>query len=284
MEREFKYRMKFIKKHPYLFWQYIGFFILAVDCLYVWFNLENEQESYAFIVLSAMLAFAIITLSPFVIKCRKKMKDPAEIEESYRYKYIEEWYIHIYGSAKGVAVIITMIVLFIGGTCVLTYFGLPFLAFLLFYVDVWIYCLWKNHVKRTFYKVPDGAKRCELIYVKDIAFLDLLNSQTALCYFSKPSDEMLDFLYNRFYSETLNQKRLLMNEHLKIYVVNGRVFNEKYGISKYDLPMSDEECLLCILPDELNPEVMSSKEVALRDYEIGGGLFSEYVENCPELM
>ena len=284
MEREFKYRMKFIKKHPYLFWQCIGFFILAVDCLYVWFNLENEQVSYAFIVLSAMLAFAIITLSPFVIKCRKKMKEPAEIEESYRYKYIEEWYIHIYGSAKGVAVIITMIVLFIGGTCVLTYFGLPFLAFLLFYVDVWIYCLWKNHVKRTFYKVPDGAKRCELIYVKDIAFLDLLNSQTALCYFSKPSDEMLDFLYNRFYSETLNQKRLLMNEHLKIYVVNGRVFNEKYGISKYDLPMSDEECLLCILPDELNPEVMSSKEVALRDYEIGGGLFSEYVENCPELM
>ena len=75
MEREFKYRMKFIKKHPYLFWQYIGFFILAVDCLYVWFNLENEQVSYAFIVLSAMLAFAIITLSPFVIKCRKKMKD-----------------------------------------------------------------------------------------------------------------------------------------------------------------------------------------------------------------
>lgn len=277
--------MKFIKKHPYLFWQCIGFFILAVDCLYVWFNLENEQVSYAFIVLSAMLAFAIITLSPFVIKCRKKMKDPAEIEESYRYKYIEEWYnIHIYGSAKGVAVIITMIVLFIGGTCVLTYFGLPFLAFLLFYVDVWIYSLWKNHVKRTFYKVPDGAKRCELIYVKDIAFLDLLNSQTALCYFSKPSDEMLDFLYNRFYSETLNQKRLLMNENPKIYVVNGRVFNEKYGISKYDLPMSDEECLLCILPDELNPEVMSSKEVALRDYEIGGGLFSEYVENCPELM
>lgn len=175
------------------------------------------------------------------------------------------------------AVIITMIVLFIGCTCVLTYFGLLFLAFLLFYVDVWIYCLWKNHVKRTFYKVPDGAKRCELIYVNDIAFLDLLDSQTALCYFSKPSDEMLDFLYNRFYSETLNQKRLLMNENPKIYVVNGRVFNEKYGISKYDLPMSDEECLLCILPDELNPEVMSCKEVALRDYEIRGGLFSEYV-------
>ena len=82
------------------------------------------------------------------------------------------------------AVIITMIVLFIGGTCVLTYFGLPFLAFLLFYVDVWIYCLWKNHVKRTFYKVPDGAKRCELIYVKDIAFLDLLNSQTASRHFA----------------------------------------------------------------------------------------------------
>lgn len=60
------------------------------------------------------------------------MKDPAEIEESYRYKYIEEWYIHICGSAKGVAVIITMIVLFIGGTCVLTYFGLPFWYFYCF--------------------------------------------------------------------------------------------------------------------------------------------------------
>lgn len=75
-----------------------------------------------------------------------------------------------------------------------------------------------------------------------------------------------------------------MNENPKIYVVNGRVFNEKYGTSGYDLPMPDEECLLCILSDELNPEVMSSKEVSLRDYGIGGCLFSEYVENCPELM
>lgn len=276
--------MGFRKKHPYLFWQCIGFFILIVDCLYIWFNLKNEQVSYAFIVLSGMLAFAIITLSPFVIKRRKKMKDPAEIEASYRYKYIEEWYIQTYGSAKGVAVIITMLVLFIGGTCVLTKFGFPFFAFLLFYIDVWIYSLWKKHVKRTFYKVPDGAKRCELIYVKDIAFLDFLYSQAALCYFSKPSGEMLDFLYNRFCSETLNQKRLLMNENLKIYVVNGRSFNEKYGVSGYDLPMSDEECLLCILPDELKPEVMSIKNVALRDYEIGGCLFPEYVKNCPELM
>ena len=74
------------------------------------------------------------------------MKEPAEIEESYRYKYIEEWYIHIYGSAKGVAVIITMIVLFIGGTCVLTYFGLPFLAFLLLSyrcIWCWLICIYK---------------------------------------------------------------------------------------------------------------------------------------------
>lgn len=56
----------------------------------------------------------------------------------------------------------------------------------------------ENHVKRTFYKVPDGAKWCELIYVNDIAFLDLLDSQTVLCYFSKPSDEMLDFYITDF--------------------------------------------------------------------------------------
>lgn len=53
-------------------------------------------------------------------------------------------------------------------------------------------------MKRTFYKVPDGAKWCELIYVNDIAFLDLLDSQTVLCYFSKPSDEMLDFYITDF--------------------------------------------------------------------------------------
>lgn len=272
--------MNFVKRHPYLFWQCIGFFILAVDFLYVWFDLKNEQVSYAFIVLSGM----IITLSPFVIKCRKKMKYPAEIEASYRYKYIEEWYMQTYGSAKGLAVIITMLVLFIGGTCVLTKFGFPIFAFLLFYFDVWIYCLWNNHVKRILYKVPDGAKRCELVNVRDIDFLDLLYSQAALCYFSKPSEDMLDFLYNRFYGKTLNQKRLLMNENLKIYVVNGRVFGEKYGTSGYDLPMSDGECLLCILPVELNPEVMSIKDVALRDYGIGGCLFPEYVKNCLELM
>lgn len=276
--------MSFIKKHPYLFWQGIGFFILAVDFLYILCNLENEQVSYAFIVLSGMLAFAIITLSPFMIKRRKKMKDPAEIETSYRYKYIEEWYVQTYGLQKGVAVIIAMFILLLGGTMVLAYFGLPFLAVLLFYPDVWIYCLWKNHVKRTFYKVPDGAKRCEFIYVKDAAFLDLLYSQAALCYHAKPSDETLDFLYNRFYSETLNQKRLLMDENLKIYVVNNRLLTERYGSAGYDLPMQNGECLLCILPDELNPEVMSMEDVALRDYEIGGGLFPEYVNSCLNLI
>lgn len=271
--------MSFIKKHPYLFWQCVGFLVLVIDCLYFLNNLENEQVSYAFIVLSGMLAFAIITLSPFVIRRRKKMRNPAEIELSYQYKYIEKWYVQTYGGTRGVAVIIAMLVLFIGGAGILTYFGFPFLAFLLFYPDVWSYCLWKNHVKRTFYKVPDGAERCRLVNVEDMAFLDLLYSQTALAYFAKPSAQMLDFLYNRFYNETLNQKRLLMNENLKIYVVNGLLFNEKYGSSGYDLPMPDDGCLLCIMPEEINSEVMNLDSIAQRDYEIGGGLFPEYVES-----
>lgn len=272
--------MRFIKKQPYLFWQFIGLLILAVDFLYCWRSSEKEQVSYAFIVFLGLLAFAIIILSPFAIKCRKKTKDPAEIELSCRYKYIEEWYVQTYGFAKGAAVIITMCILFIGGTMVLTYFGFPFFAFLLFYLDVGIYCLWKNHVKHTFYKVPDGAKRCELVQVKDTAFLDLLYSQAALAYLAKPSTEMLNFLYNRFYSETLNQKRLLMNEHLKIYVVEKGLLNEKYRSVGYDLPMPNGDCLLCILPDELNSEVMSPDSIALRDYEIGGCLFSEYAGKC----
>lgn len=269
--------MSFIKKHPYLFWQCAGFLILVIDFLYFLKNLENEQISYAFIVLSGMLAFAIIILSPFVIKLRKKMKNPAEIELSCQYKYIEEWYVQTYGGAKSVAVIAVMLVMFIGGTGVLIYFGVPFFVFLLFYPDVWIYRLWKNHVKRMFYKVPDGAKRCRLVKVEEMAFLDLLYSQAALAYFVKPATETLDFLYNRFYSETLNQKRLLRKERLTIYMVNGRLFNEKYG-SGYDVIMPEDESLLCIMPDEINPEVMSLENIAKRDYEIGGGLFPEYVE------
>lgn len=275
--------MTFIKRHPYLFWQFIGLLILAMDCLYLLCNLENEHISYAFIVLLGMLAFAIITLSPFVIKTGKKFKNSTEIELSYWYKYIEEWYVKNYGGTKAAAVIIAMFLLLIGGTMVLIYIGVPFLSFLLFYPALGIYRLWQKYVKCVFYKVPDGAKKCELVNVKDTAFLDVLYSHSALAYLAKPSDAMLNLLYNRLYNETLNQKRLLVNEKLKIYTVNAKLLNEKYGSAGYDLHMQSGECLLCILPDELNPEVLSPCNIAVRDWELGGRLFPEYVDNCQNL-
>lgn len=275
--------MNFIKRHPYLFWQFIGLLILGIDCLYLLCNLENEHISYAFIVLLGMIAFAIITLSPFVIKSGKKLKNSTEIELSYRYKYIEEWYVKNYGGTKAAAVIIAMFLLFIGGTMVLIYIGVPFLSFLLFYPALGIYRLWQKYVKRLFYKVPDGAKKCELVHVKDTAFLDVLYSHSALAYLARPGTGMLNLLYNRFYNETLNQKRLLINENLKIYTVNAKLLNEKYGFAGYDLHMRSGECLLCILPDEFNPEVISLRSIAVRDCELGGCLFPEYVDNRQNL-
>lgn len=272
--------MNFIKRHPYLFWQFIGLLILAVDCLYLLCNLENEHISYAFIVLLGMLAFAIITLSPFVIKSGKKFKNSTEIESSYRYKYIEKWYVKNYGGTKAVAVIIAMFLLLIGGTMVLIYIGVPFFAFLLFYPELGIYRLWQKYVKCLFYKVPDGAKKCVLVHVNDTEFLDVLYSHIALAYLAKPSTDMLNLLYNRFYNETLNQKRLLMNDNLKIYMVNAKLLNEKYGFTGYDLHMQSGECLLCILPDEFNPEVLSLCNIAVSDCELGSCLFPEYVDNC----
>lgn len=276
--------MKFKKKHPYLFWQCIGLLILAIDCVYVLSNLENEHVSYLFIVLSGMVAFAIITLSPFVIKTCKKQRDSAEVELSYQYKYIEEWYVmKPHGWNKAGAVIISMLFLFVGGTMVLTFIGFPwfFLSFLLLYIDIAIYRLWQKHVRRSFYKVPDGAKHCELVRVKDAAFLDVLYTHTALAYFFKPGNEALNFLYNRFNNETLNRKHLLMNPKLKIYAVNSKLLNDKYGFAGYRFNMPGGKYLLCILPEELNPEVAGVHSIAERDCDIGC-LFPDYVNNCPE--
>lgn len=276
--------MQFIKKHPYLFWHCIGLLILAIDVIYILGNLENEHVSYLFIVFSGMVAFAIITLSPFAIKTRKKQRNSAEVELSYQYKYIEEWYVQTYGWIKAGAVIIAMFFLFIGGTMALTFIGFPwfFLSFLLFYIDIAIYRLWQKHVRRSFYKVPDGAKHCELVRVKDAAFLDVLYTHTALAYLARPSAEMLNFLYNRFNSETLNQKHLLLDSKLRIYLVSSELMNSKYGLGQYGFKMPKDKDLLCILPEELNSEVASMHSIVARDWYIGAHLFSDCVKGCSE--
>lgn len=259
--------MNFIKKHPYIFFQCLGALILVIDFIYILFNLNNDYISYAFIVLSGMLGFMIIILSPFVIKRHKQLKDPKEIEASCLYGYIERWYVKTYGRKKAIVVLITMFIIFVGGTMVLTYCGLPFIAWLLFYPDAFIYYQWKKYVKNNFYKVPKGDKRFKFIKVQNLEFLNSLLIQDGICYRVRISEEMLNFLYNRFYNASL-----LKYNTLTIYVISNKLLNEKYANFEHRV-MDDNEYILFILADELNLEVTSIKDIVSIDNEIGGCLY-----------
>ncbi len=267
--------MEFMKRHLYITWQIIGFAILIMDGTYIWFNINNENISYPFVVITSMVAGFIIILSPMVIKLNKKNSMTKEL--SFKDE-IEHYILHLHtwdnGYKSELITSLIMAFVLILFTMVTIYFGIPFFAPLSFYMAVLIYILWKKYILSKFYKVKNAEENCEIIEVKDLSFLDILYKSSAITYFKKPEPEMLCFLYNR-----LNNKELLKDEKLKIYTLTSVEIKEKYNIDM----ASRKKFLMCVLPEDLNIEnndVMNFKV----DYSFGSSLFDSFVDRGKDFI
>ena len=235
--------MSFPKRHPYLFWQIIGWSLLLVDFIFVVIAVFNDfgEWCYPIIVFTFIgVLFAIIG-SPFLIYFTRKSQVP-DTRTSAEERVIRNDITTIvmlrnkaYGTLTGVAAVALVLVLAYV-TCILGERGhiLPgFISMVFMVVVPCIVCSqYLAFIRKRFMEVPDAAP---LVDVREDYYLsDLRRSRIPILPLpTPPSDAMLDFLYNWLH-------RYLMGDRLALITLT-RSDLRRIGIVLVDGSIGDTE-------------------------------------------
>lgn len=231
--------MKFRKKHPYLFWQMIGFVFVGAVIFHMLYALHSGWND-SFIVVMLMVSCLIIIGSPLMIRLLQKNEQEQENESGVIDNAIFEYHVLTKGHASEVAVIALLFAIPLAGTMYFCYVGLPFLFPITLYLDVLVYQMWKVRLTNRFYRYKDGEKKCRVIEASDEE-IEKLCLDNAVSYIHEPDEDFLRFLYN-----LVRGKSELSDDTLEIYSVSAERVNELYG-TELDL---DSKPMLCI-PSEV---------------------------------
>lgn len=236
--------MKFPEKHPYLFWELIGFGVIFVDFIFLVFmallDLKGDTV-YLTIVMTAIIGSSIIFLSPAVIFLKRREYKRSGFDNRIEMIMIQKKS----GAFLAVFVIIAMFLVFlivVGFSC---YTGFVIFAPLGIYPSAIIYFSYKKYIRYKFYKVKNTRKYYQFITVDDSNFLDTLDKNYTIALYDtsyQPSDEVLDFLYN-----ALNFRGLIKYNKLLVYTICNDRLSEKYN-----LKTTENLNLFCVLPETLN--------------------------------
>lgn len=235
--------MKFVKKHPYLFYELIGFAVLFVDFVFLvicsLLGAENDAV-FAIIVITAIFASSIIFISPAIIFIRRRKSESLKYDnlaDAIIFKKSDGW-------KASLAMIISLIV-FLVVTGFICYTGFVILTPIGIYAAAAVYIPWKRHYLSKFYKVKNAEKYCEIICADGSDFLDRLDKKytlTAINIGNKPNNELLNFLYN-----AMNFKGFIKDKKLRVYILDNAFISKNYSFKT-----NPELSLLCIIPDDLN--------------------------------
>lgn len=118
----------------------------------------------------------------------------------------------------------------------------------------------KRYILSSFYKVQDVEKHCKFIEVKDLDIIDKLKENSALTFYYDGNLENLNVLYN-----WLNNMSAIKDEILPMYIVSGKIFQEKY--SKHIF--KNDEKFICISLDDLNLDNSNIKQFSENHFKFG---------------
>ena len=237
--------MSFPERHPYLFWQIIGWSLLLVDFIFVVIAVFNDfgEWCYPIIVFTFVgVLFAIIG-SPFLIYFTRKSQ-VSDTRTSAEERVIRNDITTIvmlrnkaYGTLTGVAAVALVLVLVLAYvTYILGERGhiLPgFISMVFMVVVPCIVCSqYLAFIRKRFMEVPDAAR---LVDVREDYYLsDLRRSRIPILPLpTPPSDAMLDFLYNWLH-------RYLMGDRLALITFT-RSDLRRIGIVLVDGSIGDTE-------------------------------------------
>lgn len=269
--------MKFVRKHPLLFCELLGFALLIIDFIYmlnVIFGADSDNINYPFFVFTALGGIFLMALSPLVVLICHNNKDYAVHFDriimqlnSVRNGYKSE---AIIAFAMVAIVIFSFFAMYIVGENVNIILGIA-IFILSFYLTAFVFNLYKKWIVSKFYKVKNGEQKFELIKVEDLSFLDELYKDSALTFAEDPNPLFLNFIYN-----WLNNKDVLKDEIVKIYTLTGRDIKEKYNVELHN----DKDFIMCIMLKDLNFNEVKLKAFSVEHFAVGGRWFDDIADNC----
>lgn len=246
--------MNFRQRHPYLFWQLIGWGILIADFVFLTVSAVCEfgEWCYPVIVFAFIGALIAIFVSPIIVRFTRKKDMPETADENKQLKNMIRTKINAITMArKGPPAIITAVsaALSVPVLGMATYYvgeyvnlALGFLGIvLMFAVPITIVGVYFSQITRNFFAMKNGDKYVDLTRPDDLQTLGEMDPPTLLM-IGEASDILLNFLYNwlRYYLKT---------ERLTLYQIPAPDLCRDYKPSDV---LSYEDVLLCIPADQLD--------------------------------
>lgn len=215
--------MGFRQKHPYLFWQLIGWGILLADFAFLVIAALREfgEWSYPIIVFTFIAGLFVAAVSPILVWLKRRRLIPQNTD-AYTEKLFTDKISELMYARRGVSPDVLVAVLFL-----VSLIGFMFAAFILgdrvhlalgfacmvlaLAVPFLIVGIHSKNVVRKFYAVKNGEKRVELTMPEPLEQLAGENPRT-LIIDGEPSDVLLNLFYNwlAYYIKEENGGRLVL--------------------------------------------------------------------------
>lgn len=244
--------MSFKQKHPYIFWQLIGWGILLADFLFLVIAAlcDFGEWSYPIMVFTFIGALFVIFVSPIIVHFSRKKDIPQN--ENNRLENLMRGKINAISMARKNSFSVIAVVSAIASVPILgvvTYYlgkyvnlALGFAGIvMMFAVPCIIVGIYFSTVTKRFFTVKNGGKYVDLTRPDDLKTLAASNPRTLVVY-GDPDPVLLNFFYNwlRYYLKT---------ERLVLYMIPAPELCRDY------LPTSElcyEDILLCIPEEQLD--------------------------------
>lgn len=246
----------FRQKHPYLFWQLIGWGILLADFGFLVLSALGDfgEWCYPVIVFTFIGGLFVVVVSPIIVKLKRRrlvpQNDDAVIENVITGKISA-----LMNARRGVGFDVLMAVLAFGSVI-----GLYFAAYILgerVSLALGFACLvlalaapfviigvYSKSVARKFFTVKNGEKRVELTIPEQLEQLADKNPRT-LVIFGEPSAVLLNFFYNwlSYYIRKENGERLVLHK------IPAPELCRCYSLANF---LGYDDVLLCIPEEQLD--------------------------------
>ena len=271
--------MSFRQRHPYLFWQLIGWGLISGDFVFLVISamLKFGEWCYPVIVFTFIFGLMAVGASPFIVHYRYKKAVPQNSED-YTEKLIRSKIEAIQFARRvghqgwaAFAGIFSMFFFFFAAYYLgeHVHLALGFAAIVMALATPFI--IWGSYsamMTKRFFTVRNGEKFINFVQPEDLKVLGELNPHT-LVIMGEPNAVLLNFFYNwlRFYinTERLTLYRIPAAELCRCY--------QPIGALRY------EHILLCIPEDQLD---LTKEKAALfiRECDIMGAFpFSVFIVN-----
>lgn len=259
--------MRFAQKHPYLFWQLIGWGIFLADFAFLVIAALNDfgEWQYPVIVFAFIAALFAVAASPFIVRFTRKRNVPQN-DSAYTEKIIRAKISAInFARKKGHEALAAF----------LTFFSIIFFFFAAYLLGEYIHLAfgfaaivmaltspfiivgaYYTSITRKFFAVKNGEKLVDLYHPEDVKALYNANSRTFVLV-GEPTAVFLNFVYNwlRFYLKT---------ERLELYRVPAPALCRDFTPAPF---LGYDSILLCF-PEEQFDLTKEKSELFQRECDI----------------